>query len=146
LPSIAGDFMAFERLDIADCFVWEDDLPRPQWQLLQTWVETRVEPDDQRDAWTDILRQWQQRLGETLGKSYQCTESENFLVLAPAIAAEPFRAARKSGLRLERPRRQIPGGRAIGWWVCSAIASSNQVRLSSRQCCQGSVISTNYSW
>jgi hypothetical protein len=75
--------MTADRLDISDSFTWEEDLPRPQWDLLATWVQERVEPADRPAAWTDIARQWLEKLRPALGRSYRTDESDHFLVLAP---------------------------------------------------------------
>jgi hypothetical protein len=79
--------MTTERLDISDSFTWEEDLPRPQWEILSTWVNTRVEPPDRAAAWTDIARQWLDKLRPALGRGYRVHESDHFLLLAPQ--AEP---------------------------------------------------------
>jgi hypothetical protein len=81
--------MAAEHLDISDAFTWEEDLPRPQWDLIRTWVQTHVQPKDQADAWTDIAHQWLAKLGEALGTGYQLTESASFLQLAPSPEPSP---------------------------------------------------------
>jgi hypothetical protein len=75
--------MTVERLDISDSFTWEEGLPRPQWDLLSTWVKECVEPDARHIAWTDIARQWLDKLRPELGRDYRIAESEHFLVLAP---------------------------------------------------------------
>jgi hypothetical protein len=72
-----------ERLDISDSFIWEEGLPRPQWDLLTAWVEARVAPDDRAAAWTDISRQWLEKLGPALGGDYHIGESDHFLLLTP---------------------------------------------------------------
>jgi len=71
-----------DRLDISDSFTWEEDLPRPQWDLIRTWVEPQVEPDDRAAAWTDIARQWLEKLGGALGRDFRIDESDHFLLLA----------------------------------------------------------------
>src|SRR5262245_59972348 len=75
--------MPVERLDISDSFTWEEGLPRPQWDLLANWVKTRVDPYDQPAAWTDIARQWLEKLRPALGRDYQLEESDSFLALVP---------------------------------------------------------------
>jgi hypothetical protein len=81
--------MAHDSIDVSDSFTWEEGLPRPQWEILSTWVESRVEPDDRPAAWTAIGRQWLDRLGEALGPGHRTEESANFLVLAPPKGATP---------------------------------------------------------
>jgi hypothetical protein len=75
--------MPGERLDISDSFTWEEGLPRPQWDLLSTWVKECVEADGRHQAWTDIARQWLDKLRPELGRDFRLDESEHFLVLAP---------------------------------------------------------------
>jgi hypothetical protein len=72
-----------ERLDISDSFTWEEDLPRPQWDLLNSWVKTRVNEEDIPAAWSDIARQWLDNLQSALGRNYQVSESDECLLLAP---------------------------------------------------------------
>src|ERR1700688_3201756 len=75
--------MPVEQLDVSATFTWVDGLPRPQWDLVRTWVETRVAPDDRHAAWTALGRQWLEKLAPTLGQSYRVDESQHFLLLAP---------------------------------------------------------------
>src|SRR5947209_6504810 len=75
--------MTADHLDISDSFTWDEDLPRPQWDLLATWVETRVELEEQSAGWTAITRQWLEKLAEALGRPYAVAESAHFLLLAP---------------------------------------------------------------
>ena len=82
--------MPHDRLDISDSFTWDEDLPRPQWDLLTTWVENRVEPPDRHAAWSDIARQWLERLRGELGDGYRTDESDNFLLLTPKDRTLPL--------------------------------------------------------
>ncbi len=70
-------------LDISGSLVWEDGLPRPRWDLIETWVESRCEPSARREAWTAVERQWLAELGPALGVGYEAIESDNFLALVP---------------------------------------------------------------
>jgi len=79
--------MSGPRIDISESFTWEEGLPRPQWGILTTWVETRVADDARYDAWTDICRQWLERLQTELGNSYRVSESTSFLALHPEKTA-----------------------------------------------------------
>ncbi len=69
------------RIDITDSFVWQEDLPRPQWDVLNTFVEYEFDADEQADAWTEIARQWLGRLGEALNSDYEVHESKHCLLL-----------------------------------------------------------------
>ncbi len=86
-PARTG-IIAVARLDITDSITWEEDLPRPQWELLADWVEDRVGPHDRFAAWTDIAKQWLEILRAALGGDYWLEESEHFLVLASEGYAE----------------------------------------------------------
>jgi hypothetical protein len=46
-------------------------------------VKERVEPEGRHLAWTDIARQWLEKLRPELGRDYRLDESEHFLILAP---------------------------------------------------------------
>jgi hypothetical protein len=77
-----GIRMATPHLDISDSFTWEEGLPHPQWDLINTWVKEHVPPDDRSEVWTDIASQWLRQLGGALGRGYQLGESDHFLLLA----------------------------------------------------------------
>jgi hypothetical protein len=75
--------MTLDKLDISDSLTWEEDLPRPQWDLINTWVESQISAHERDVAWAMIGRQWLEKLGPALGRAYRVSESENFLLLAP---------------------------------------------------------------
>jgi hypothetical protein len=95
--------MPTERIDISDALTWKEDLPRPRWDLLTTWVASRIEPDDRPVVWTDLTRQWLEKLAPAMNQGHRLFESENFLLLAPlgeTAAADLLRFA-------ERCRRDL---------------------------------------
>ncbi|MEX2139832.1 MAG: hypothetical protein WD894_11260 [Pirellulales bacterium] len=69
-----------DRIDISDAFVMVEDLPRPRWDIIFDYAD-RVETADEDHLWTDIARQWLERLAIALGDKYGIVESANFLVL-----------------------------------------------------------------
>jgi hypothetical protein len=71
------------QLDISDSFEWVEDLPRPQWDVIEAWVESHVGDSQACEVWTDIARQWLHKLGEPLGPAYEVHESTHCLLLAP---------------------------------------------------------------
>ena len=73
--------MSDNELDISGSLDWEEGLPRPQWELIQTWVDSRCAPEAQYSAWVTIARQWLTELGGAFGGDYETTESEHFLAL-----------------------------------------------------------------
>jgi len=70
--------------DIADLLDWEENLPRPKWDLIESWVDSQP-IDEQRNAWSAVLRQWLSQLGESLGEAYAISESDEFMILAPNL-------------------------------------------------------------
>ena len=73
--------MSDSKFDISGSFSWEDGLPRPGWDLIERWVESRDEPAERRATWVAVGRQWLSELAQALGAGYETIESENFLAL-----------------------------------------------------------------
>lgn len=95
--------MSENEIDIAGALDWEEGLPRPQWGLIQTWIEARCEPEARRGAWAAVCRQWLAELGAAYGDDYATSESEHFLVLASKADATgppllPFAERCRAGL------------------------------------------------
>ena len=79
--------MSGKELDISGSLTWEEGLPRPQWDLIETWVASRCEPDSRQDAWVSAARQWLAELGQALGGGYEPVEYDHFLALTPQADA-----------------------------------------------------------
>jgi hypothetical protein len=60
--------MTLDKLDISDSLTWEEDLPRPQWDLINTSVESQISAHERDVAWAMIGRQWLEKLGPALGR------------------------------------------------------------------------------
>jgi hypothetical protein len=75
--------MSADRFDVRPLLTWDDGLPRPQWELIQKWIERQVGPEEQHAAWTGAAEQWLQALCEVLGTDYCTGASEHFLLLGP---------------------------------------------------------------
>ena len=73
--------MGSRDLDISGSLTWDDGLPRPKWDLIESWVETNCAPDARRDTWIAVEKQWLAELGPALGDGYEVIESDNFMVL-----------------------------------------------------------------
>ena len=73
--------MSDNELDISDSLCWEDGLPLPRWDLIETLVESQCEPQTRPDVWIAVQRQWLAELGAALGVGYDTIESDNFLAL-----------------------------------------------------------------
>jgi hypothetical protein len=74
--------MTADRLDITSSCTWQEDFPRPRWDLLTAWIETHVDPADRPAAWADLTRQWLEKLREALGRGHGLDEGDHFQVLA----------------------------------------------------------------
>lgn len=74
--------MPGKEFDISGSLTWEDGLPRPQWDLIKTWIESNCDTDGQLDAWVAVERQWLTKLGAALRHEYEVVESAHFLALA----------------------------------------------------------------
>lgn len=74
--------MRTTELDISGSLTWKEGLPRPQWDLIETWIESRCGPDRRADAWVAVCRQWLAELGLALGRGYDVAESDHFVALA----------------------------------------------------------------
>jgi len=73
--------MPTDEFDITSLLTLDDQLPRPQWDLLQSSIDAR-EAADPSTIWTDALRQWLAELGPAIRRGYQTYESASFLGLA----------------------------------------------------------------
>lgn len=67
---------------IPDAVVIRESLPRPDWDVIASWVESHGEPDSLDETWTQIARDWLARLGQSLPLDYTVLESPEFLLLA----------------------------------------------------------------
>ena len=76
--------MSGDDLDISGLVTWEEGLPRPQWDLIEAWAESREDAAGQGAAWTAAGRQWLALLGEALGRGYEVAETEHFLGVGPS--------------------------------------------------------------
>ena len=74
--------MSSNAIDISGMLEWEEELPRPRWDLIASCVEARCSPEVQRDAWVGIARQWLAELRAAFDSGYETYESDNFLALA----------------------------------------------------------------
>lgn len=86
-------------LDISDSVRWDDGIPRPHWDLIDAWIDTRVPTEMHGEAWTDISRQWLGMLADVFAGSLAVWESDRILMLAPnheAIASTCLRSAEAS--------------------------------------------------
>lgn len=75
----------FDELgDISEQFPQLDGFCYPDWFSLSKLVEEKLDKREWNDAWTHLGRRWLGILKDNLGKSYQCFETKNFLLLVDA--------------------------------------------------------------
>jgi hypothetical protein len=75
--------MGGEDFDISGSCIWEEGVPHPQWDLIETRVASRADSRDESSAWAEVGRQWLARLREALGPGYEAGETDHFLGVAP---------------------------------------------------------------
>ncbi len=75
--------MAQAGLSIANAIEWVQELPYPQWDLIEAWIKTQDEANARERIWNDVLQQWLDTLAESLAGYYCVDESSHFLMLAP---------------------------------------------------------------
>lgn len=74
--------MSTDAIDISGLLDWEEELPRPKWELIQTLVEEQCAPETQYEVWVSIARQWLDELCKAFDAGYEIYESKHFLALA----------------------------------------------------------------
>jgi tetratricopeptide (TPR) repeat protein len=57
-------------------------LPRPNWEVIRTWVEGHVAEADHATAWAEIAEDWLATMNEALGDTYRIHRSERILLFA----------------------------------------------------------------
>jgi hypothetical protein len=78
------------HFDISDCLTWEEDLPRPQWDLISSFI-SKLDDDEQSAAWADVVDQWLERLAEALGPGYVQYVTRRVILLSPPTIPPPPR-------------------------------------------------------
>lgn len=69
-------------LDISRTLIWIDQLPCPNWDLVERWIEKQ--PSAARvELWNDVARQWFEHLGKAAGPEYAWCEGKQTLVFGP---------------------------------------------------------------
>lgn len=67
--------------DRDEWFSHADTFPRPDWEAVNSWIETSVATEQLGDAWEEAMRHWLHRLCARLGGAYGTAESQNFHLL-----------------------------------------------------------------
>jgi tetratricopeptide (TPR) repeat protein len=90
-------------------------LPRPNWEVIRTWVEAHVSEGERKLAWSEIVHQWLQAVKEALGAGYQLHEAGDLLLLAPGAFEAPDSLVRLAASTLTSVR-EVLGDVAGGGW------------------------------
>ncbi len=97
--------MAQEGIDISNVIDWVEELPYPQWDLIDAWIKSQDDDIAAEQIWDDVLQQWLDTLAESLAGCYCVDASTHFLMLAPQSLS---RAPRLLQLA-ERARKTLLG-------------------------------------
>ena len=80
-----------------------DGFSKPQWELINSCVESAFPEERRAAAWGLVEKQWLQKLCDDLGGNYSCTESDNFLMISESSP----RLAKKSCKFFEKALKLI---------------------------------------
>ena len=58
-------------------------LPRPNWEVIETWVRRHVPESDRPQAWAEACSQWLGTLNGALANAYRTESSETVFLFAP---------------------------------------------------------------
>ncbi|HUU84925.1 MAG TPA: hypothetical protein VM243_15605 [Phycisphaerae bacterium] len=73
---------------VASAFEPADGLPRPRWDVIQSWIDRHVAAARRESAWCEAGYQWLEKLCEHLGGRYFINSSANFALLTPQLKDE----------------------------------------------------------
>ena len=67
---------------VEGAFIDGDGFSRPDWTRLTQEIERTVSPEEQGDAWNEVVFQWVERLQGELGGDYRIRYSPDFILLS----------------------------------------------------------------
>jgi len=70
--------------DLTPHFHLKNGFCYPDWDAVQTAIETALPPDDWHAAWIEAGRRWLEAQRERLGDGYRVVETSRFLILTEA--------------------------------------------------------------
>jgi hypothetical protein len=76
--------MGSREIDIQSILNWNDGIPHPDWDVVESWVERHVDSASARDVWNSAIEQWLNELGRSLGKKFAVHESSRIFFLTDA--------------------------------------------------------------
>ena len=62
----------------------KEELPRPDWEVIQKYVDEQLSEEDQDHVWNEIAREWMRLLMQNFSGDYKTTESDNFILISSA--------------------------------------------------------------
>lgn len=63
-----------------------NSLPRPDWEVITSWVESNTVFSARNEIWTEIANDWMRHLQDTLPPGYAVHESSEFILLGKDAA------------------------------------------------------------
>ena len=81
VPNVAPKRLGINLSAIVGALVEEKGFPRPQWEIIQGWINTHVSKEDLSGAWQEAAFDWLSELQGHLGADYSVHQSANFLLL-----------------------------------------------------------------
>jgi hypothetical protein len=67
---------------IDHAFRLEEGFHRADWRVIDDWIESKVNPEDRAEAWSEAALLWVSMLRDDLGSSYYVLQSETTILLA----------------------------------------------------------------
>lgn len=58
-------------------------LPRPNWDVIRSWLDKQIPEAEREQAWADVISQWLEALNTALGGAYRTLSSGRLLIFAP---------------------------------------------------------------
>ena len=63
-----------------------NSLPRPDWEVIASWVESNSELSARNEIWMEIAKDWMRHLQNTMPPDYAVHESSEFILLGKDTA------------------------------------------------------------
>lgn len=102
---------------IEGSFEFRDDMPRPQWNKIGTWIDDHVKKADHNAAWSGASCQWLERLAAHLKGAYWVGLSDRFALLTSQNkkhATELLNSAESMLTRIQRTLGRPEKGQSLG--------------------------------
>ncbi|CAN5512568.1 hypothetical protein BH09VER1_BH09VER1_45070 [soil metagenome] len=78
---VQAKHIGVDLADIDGAILEEDEMPRPQWKVIDEWIKANVPAEDLEQAWIEAAYSWLTILQKHVGDAYSVHHSKNFFVL-----------------------------------------------------------------